>query len=73
MIANPSPKQRFKIPEGCKGSYCRKCVFKKQRPCLVSTFIPIETTRIYDEHSRPTYKVSTRSYNSTKYNRAGII
>lgn len=66
MIANPSPKQQFKTPEGCKGSWCRKCIHRTARPCQVATFNAVETSRLYDEHSRNIYKVAKRP--STRYN-----
>ena len=71
MIANPSPKTKYLIPQGCSGYDCKKCIFRhirnKNKGCQLSTFMPVETSRVYDEHSRTTHKVAKRP--STRYNR----
>ncbi len=75
MIANPSTKQKFKTPQGCKGYNCNRCIHKSARPCLVATFNKIETTVIYEDSYRHKYKVSTawNTYSKTyNYNRIDI-
>ena len=73
MIANPSTKQRFKIPQGCKGYQCKHCIHESVRPCLLATFNESQTPVIYEDSYRHRYKVSTSmKTHSTKYNRIDI-
>jgi hypothetical protein len=75
MIANPAPKIKYKIPQDCSGYECRICIFRhvrnQKKGCELATFIPVDTTRTYEDHSRPTHKVSIAK-SSTKYNRIDI-
>ncbi len=62
---------RYRIPEGCKGYNCRRCVFKHLRPCLLPTYVRMETTVVYEEYPKTIYKISSK--HSTNFNRVDII